>query len=234
MHISGLFSQSKRGIATWYNLALASFFVIAVALAGTIMNSGFTSSDATKEVLMEALDETRYGLEIVGAISANADVANDQIITTASPVAVATGGSIDLSLNKFKLNYKLIKVESHIITYDDIYVGPLTNKIYNSIQEAVVDAKSQGLIDVNPYVDEQKPTTTSAFIYWIVNSDFDSRIDSGEVAIIAIIYAEQDRPSTGEYLLIEGIKPEGNILTMERTIPNISSSSVNLGGKINE
>ena len=229
-----MYVKSRRGLVTWYNAALVSFFVIAVSLAATIMTSGFTSSDATKEVLMEALDETRYGLEIVGGISANTNITSNQIVTTATPISIATGGTVDLAVNKFKLNYKLIKIDSHTITYDDIHVGTLTDQIYDSIYEAVADAKSQGLIDVNPYVDEQKPTTTSAFIYWIVNSNFDSNIDGGEVAIIAIIYADQDRPQTGEYLLVEGIKPEGNILSMERTIPNISSSSMSLGGKMAE
>ncbi|MDX1533102.1 MAG: hypothetical protein R3230_02730, partial [Nitrosopumilaceae archaeon] len=163
-----------------------------------------------------------------------ADVANDKVITTASPVSVATGGKVDMSEKMFKLNYKLIKIKSHIITYDDIYEGALTGTSYNSVYDALEDAKLLGLIDVNPYVDEEKPSTTSAFVYWVVNINGDYFIDQGELAVIAIVYAEKDRPSSGEYLLLEGITPAGNILTIERDIPNISNRVIDLGGKVTE
>ena len=207
---------------------------IAITLAATIMASGFSSSDATKEVLEEALDESRHGLQIVGKISARANVTSDKILVTGTPITAASGGSVDIKKDYFKINYKLIKVNSHTITYDDINVGSLNEGSYNSMQTAIADAKASGLIDVNPYVDKEKPNRTSAFIYWLVNFDNDGKIDVGELAILAIVYAEQDRPSTGEYLLVEGLVPEGSILFMERTISNISDVVVDLGGKIKE
>ncbi|RDJ30943.1 MAG: hypothetical protein DWQ18_04980 [Crenarchaeota archaeon] len=225
---------SHRAVGFWYNIALVSFMAIAVTLAATIMASGFSSSDATKEVLEEALDESRHGLQIVGKISARADVTNDKILVTGTPLTAASGGSVDVKQDYFKINYKLIKIDSHTITYDDINAGSLNEGSYNSMQTAVADAKANGLIDVNPYVDAEKPERTSAFIYWLVNFDNDGRIDVGELAILAIVYAEQDKPSTGEYLLVEGLVPEGSILFMERTVPNISDVVVDLGGKIKE
>ena len=226
--------HSHRGLAFWYNIALVTFFAIAVSVTATIISSGVHSSDATKEVVEEAMTEARHGLEIVGKVSGTADVANDKVITTASPVSVATGGKVDMSEKMFKLNYKLIKIKSHIITYDDIYEGALTGTSYNSVYDALEDAKLLGLIDVNPYVDEEKPSTTSAFVYWVVNINGDYFIDQGELAVIAIVYAEKDRPSSGEYLLLEGITPAGNILTIERDIPNISNRVIDLGGKVTE
>ena len=223
---------SHRGIGFWYNIALVSFMGIAITLAATIMASGFSSSDATKEVLEEALDESRHGLQIVGKISARADVTSDKLLITGTPITAASGGSVDIKQDYFKINYKLIKIDSHTITYDDINAGSLNEGSYNSMQTAVADAKASGLIDVNPYVDEEKPKRTTAFIYWLVNFDNDGKIDVGELAILAIVYAEQDRPSTGEYILVEGLVPEGSILFMERTIANISDVVVDLGGKI--
>lgn len=225
---------SHRATGFWYNIALVSFMAIAITLAATIMASGFSSSDATKEVLEEALDESRHGLQIVGKISARADVTNDKILVTGTPITAASGGSVDVKQDYFKINYKLIKINSYTITYDDINAGALNEGSYNSMQTAVEDAKASGLIDVNPYVDEQKPDRTSAFIYWLVNFDNDGKIDVGELAILAIVYAEQDRPSTGEYLLVEGLVPEGSILHMERKISHISDIVVDLGGKIKE
>ena len=225
---------SHRGLSLWYNVALITFFAITVSVTATIITSGVNSSDATKEVVEEAMTEARHGLEIVGKVSGTADVANDEVITTATPISVATGGKVNVSEIMFKLNYKLIKIQSHTITYDNIYVGALTDKSYNSVYDALEDAKTNGLIDINPYVDEEKPTTTTAFIYWVVNINNDNMIDQGELAVIALVYADKDRPKSGEHLLLEGISPAGNILSIERNIPNISNRVIDLGGKVSE
>ena len=55
-----------RGLAMWYNIALITFFAITISVTATIINSGVTTSDATKEVVEEAMTEARHGLEIVG------------------------------------------------------------------------------------------------------------------------------------------------------------------------
>ena len=222
--------QKRRGLTIWHITALISFIVIAVSLATTIMFSGFNSSEQTKDVLIEALDETHYGLEIVGKISGNANVSSDKIITTNTPISVATGGSVDVSKNKLKINYRLVKINSAQVSYDDIYVGTISNKTYNSIMDAMADAKKLNLIQVDPYTENKKPEKTSAFIYWVVNFNFNEKIDEGELAILSIIYAEKDKPSSGEHILVEGIAPEGNILKMERIIPSLSSTIVDIGG----
>ena len=227
-------NYAHRGLTLWYNVALVTFFVIAVSVTATIINSGVTTSDTTKEVVEEAMSEARHALQIIGKVSGTADVANDEVITTATPVTVATGGKVDVSELMFKLNYKLIKIESHTITYDNIYTGALTATSYNSVYDALEDAKALGLIEINPYEDEEKPTTTSAFIYWVVNINQDSFIDQGELAVISLVYAEKDRPKSGEFLALEGLTPTGNILTIERDIPNISNRVIDLGGKVSE
>jgi flagellin FlaB len=206
--------------------------IVAVSLAAMIMTSGFTSSDVTKEVLMEALDETRQGLEVQGKISGVANIANDEVLTTATPITVATGGHVDLFSKRFQLSYKMIRVDSSEVVYKNIHAGVLNKNSYNSINDAMIDAKNEGLVEINPYVDAQKPTTTSAFVYWIINVNEDDVLDDGELAVIAIVYADQDRPHTGEYIRVEGYAPEGKIFTMERYIPNISGTIIDLYGKI--
>jgi flagellin FlaB len=108
------------------------------------------------------------------------------------------------------------------------------DKTYDSLRDAVEDAKNKGLIDNNPYVDEQKPTSTTAFVYWIINQNFDNYIDNNELAVLAIVYADRDRPSSGEQLFIQANVPEGYILKIEQDVPNISSEIINFGGIINE
>ncbi len=215
-----------RGLALWYNMGLAVFMIVALVTVAMIMSSGFGSSDVTKEVLLEALDETRQGIEIQGKITGIANIANNEVLTTATPITVATGGHIDLTVERFHLNYRLIRVDSSEAIYDNIHAGVLNENSYNTIQDAMVEAKKQGLVQINPYVDEEKPTTTSAFVYWVINLNEDNFLDTGELAVIGIVYADQDRPHTSEYLLVEGFSPEGRIFSMERNIPNISGSII--------
>jgi flagellin FlaB len=112
-------------------------------------------------------------------------------------------------------------------------VGNLNNYTFNSVFDAVAEAKKQGLIDVNPHIDQQGPNKTSAFVYWVINNNFDQRIDENELASLTIVYAEKDRPSTGESMFIQANVKEGYILKFERVIPNITNSIMNFGGKLN-
>ncbi len=48
-----------RGLAFWYNIGLATFLIVAMSLAAIIVSSGIGSSEVSKEVLFEALVETR-------------------------------------------------------------------------------------------------------------------------------------------------------------------------------
>ncbi len=215
-----------RGLALWYNMGLAIFMIVALVTVAMIMSSGLGSSEVTKEVLLEALNETRQGIEIQGKITGIANIANDEVLTTATPITVATGGHIDLVVEKFHLNYRLIRIDGSEVIYDNIHAGVLNENSYNTMQDAMVEAKKQGLVQINPYVDEEKPTTTSAFFYWIINLNEDNFLDTGELAVIGIVYADQDRPHTAEYLLVEGFSPEGRIFSMERNIPNISGNII--------
>jgi len=215
-----------RGLAFWYNIGLATFLIVAMSLAAIIVSSGIGSSEVSKEVLFEALVETRQGIEIQGMISGIANIANDEVLTTATSISVGPEAHVDLVVERFHLSYRLIRVDSSQVNYENIHTGVLNENSYNTIQDAMVEAKKQGLVQINPYIDEEKPTTTSAFVYWIFNLNEDDVLDTGELAVIAIVYADQDRPHTGEYLLVEGFSPEGRIFSMERNIPNISGKII--------
>ena len=159
---------------------------IMVVLAGTIMMSGFSSSDTTKEVLQEEIKKTVDGLQIVGKITGYADVSNDKIMVTATPVMIAAGGAINVNPNILEINYNLIRTNSHTISYENIHVGSLKDGTFNSVKEAVAEAKKKGLIEVDPYTDNEKPSTTSSFVYWIINQNSNNVIEGGELAVLAI------------------------------------------------
>jgi archaeal flagellin FlaB len=219
-----------KGLITLYGIGTAAFFIIAVIMVIIFVNIGFEVNDAQKLVVEEAVDEVDERFVITGKISAMANVSSNEILATATPVRTVSDGSVNVDPKILTVSYELIQVKNQIIKYDNIYSGFLIEKSYNSLEEAAVDAKKNGLIDINPYTDKQKPTTTKAFFYWIINQNFDNNVDNDELAVLAIVYADKDRPSSGEQLFVQADVPQGYVLQMDQGVPSISSETVNFGG----
>ena len=226
--------KNQRGIFPLYNTGIAAFFVIALVIVFILVNIGFTVTDTEKQVVENAYDEVRDQLEISGKISAAADVNSNEIMVTAIPVRVATGGTVNMNPQTAQISFDLALERNPIANYENIYADRLSDKTFNSLRDAVNEAKIKGIIDYNPFVDEQKPTRTTAFVYWVINQNFDHFIDDGELAIIAIVYAGTDRPSSGDNLFIEVNVPEGFVLRIDEQVPDISNEVLNFGGIIND
>jgi flagellin FlaB len=216
----------------WYNTALIAFAAIAVGMTWTIMNSGFSSSEVMKDVVEDAAAHSANSLQIVGKMTGTANVQDNEVTVTATPVTATTNGNVNLSPEKTRVTYKIIKEGSHTITYDNIYVGMLSEGSYNSLSDALDAAKTAGLIEINPLEDDEKPQTTSAFVYWIIDQNSDGAVQNNEIASLVVVYADKDRPSTGEYLAIQVLEKRGALLYIERNVPNISSSILDFGGKV--
>lgn len=219
-------------MAFWHHAALATFALITISLTWTIMSAGFSSSEAVKDVLEKSVTKSSIALKVIGKMVGTAQVVENKITTTATPLAVTSETAVKLDPASLKVTYKVIKDASHVITQDNIYSGALIGKSYNSASEAIKAAKEQGLIKINPLTDTEKPDTTSAFFYWVINQDSDDSLQNNEIANLVIIYSDKDRPTTGEYMKVEVFDKQGVILELERTIPNISSSILDLGGKV--
>lgn len=221
-----------RGLVFWHHAALATFALITIALTGTIMSAGFSSSEAVKDVLEKSVTKSSVAMKVIGKMVGTAQVVENKIMTTATPLTVTSDSFVNLNPEFLHVTYKVIKESSHIITYDNIYSGALIGESYNSVNEAMKAAKEKGLIKVNPLTDSEKPDTTTAFFYWVINQNSDQYLQSNEIANLVLIYSDKDRPATGEYIKIQAFDREGVILELERTIPNISTSILDLGGKV--
>lgn len=220
----------QRGLFSTYNIGIGLFFSIALILVVIISNIGFQVNDTRKEVVEKAVDQVDDHFVVAGKISAAADISSNELIATATPVKTVSDGPIHVDPKRMTVSYELVQLENYIINYENIYGGSMSDKSYNSLRDAVADAKNRGIISVNPFVDEQKPDSTTAFFYWIVNQNFDNFVDNDELAVLAIVYADRDRPSSGEQLLIQANVPEGYVLRIEQDVPNISGDVVNFGG----
>lgn len=219
-------------MAFWHNAALASFALITISLTWTIMNAGFSSSEAVKDTLEKSVTKSSTALKVIGKMVGTAQVVENKITATATPLTITADSAVNLNSESLKVTYKVIKDSSHIITYDDIYSGALVGKSYNSVNEAMNAAKEKGLIKINPLTDTEKPDTTSAFFYWIINQDLDEYLQNNEIANLVLVYSDNDRPATSEYMKVQIFDKQGVILELERTIPSISSSILDLGGKV--
>ncbi len=223
-------NKHQRGLITLYGIGIAVFFVIALVLVVIFVNIGFEVNDAQKIVVEKAVDEVDERFVIAGKISSIANVSSNSLLATATPVRTASDGSVNLDPEILTISYELLQIKNNLIKYENIYAGFLGDKSYNSLEEAAVDAKINGLIDINPYTDEQESTTTKAFFYWIINQNFDNYVDNNELAVLAIVYADKDRPSTGEQLFIQIDVPQGFVLQIDQDVPSISSETLNFGG----
>jgi flagellin FlaB len=216
----------------WHHAALATFALITMSLTWTIMSAGFSSSEAVKDVLEKSVTKSSIALKVIGKMVGTAQTTESRITTTATPLAVTSETAVNLDPKSLKITYKVIKDSSHVITEDNIYAGAIVGKSFNSASEAMAAAKEQGLIKVNPLTDKEKPDTTTAFFYWVINQDMDTSLQNNEIANLVLVYSDNDRPTTGEYMKVEVFDQQGVILELERTIPNISSSILDLGGKV--
>jgi flagellin FlaB len=223
--------MKHRGMTFWYNTALVTFAVVAMSITWTVMSTGFASSDKVKEVVEEAVLDSSNNLQVIGKITGAADVADSTIKITSTPLTATTTGLIDLRPQNVKVIYKIVKDGSYEISYDNIYSGMLEGD-FSSLKSALEAAKEKGLIKINPNVDAEKPDTTTAFLYFVINQDNNVLLGNDEIANLVVIYADKDRPTTGEFIRLQVEEREGLLLDIQRTIPNISSSIVDLGGKV--
>lgn len=219
-------------MAFWHHTALATFAIITMALTWTIMSAGFSSSEAVKDVLEKSVTKSSVAIKVIGKMVGTAQVVENKITTTATPLTVTADSFVNLNPDALHVTYKIIKDSSHVITYENIYSGALIGESYNSASEAMKAAKERGLIKVNPLTDSEKPDTTTAFFYWVINQDSNEYLQSNEIANLVVVYSDNDRPATSEYIKVQVFDREGVILELERTIPNISSSILDLGGKV--
>lgn len=224
--------NNHRGLVSAYTVGMVLFFSIALVLVVIYSNIGFQVNITQKKVVEKAVDQVDDHFIVSGKISAAADVASNDLIATATPVKTVSDGPIHVDSKRMTVSYELVQLENYTINYENIYGGSIPDMSYNSLRDAVADAKNLGIINVNPFVDEQKPDTTTAFVYWIVNQNFDNFVDNDELAVFAIVYADRDRPSSGEQLFIQANVPEGYVLRIEQDVPNISGDVLNFGGVV--
>ena len=216
-------------------IVLIAFVIVAAALAFVVLNMGFSTTQKAKTTIISSLGEASSSLEVAGKITGLGDIPAASMEVVAVPIKIASGGD-SVNLNN---DTAAVKYLSNSVAYDDIYLGTLDEDSdgsnddgsgqWNSTQNAVADAVAllDGL-DSDPYVGAN-PTNTRAFIYWTVNANENFILDQGEHAVLAIVYNAADEPAALDKIRAEIIIPTGAALTVERQVPNITNTVVDLG-----
>jgi flagellin FlaB len=205
---------------------MIAFVIVAAALAFVVLNMGFSTTQRAKTAIVSSLEESSSALEIAGKVTAAGDVSpTGKINVTAIPVKVASGGS-SVNLGNTTM---AVKYFSGTVEYDNIMTGVLSTGNYANLTVAMQAAAQAGHLNVNPITSNTAADATSAVIYFAVNRNNNSILDQGEHAIIAIVHKGSERPQALDVIKAEIIVPTGSPLTVERLVPNITTSVVDLG-----
>jgi flagellin FlaB len=216
---------SKRGVVGIESaIVLIAFVIVAASLAFIVLNMGFSTTQKAKSTITSGLGEASSALEIAGQSTAKGNTTALKLDAYTIPIKVASGGSsVDIAVSRTAIKYF-----SKSVAYDNIYKGTLAAGTYSDINSALAAAKAQGYISELPGVGAG-PAATSAVVYFTANSNNNAIIDSGELAIVLVAFKSADRPPALDMITTEVMVSAGAPLTIQRNVPTITYSVVNLG-----
>ena len=211
---------------------MIAFVIVAAALAFVVLNMGFTTSQKAKTTIIAGLEESGSSMQVAGKViasgcttSAGGCSTTPYLNATSYPIKISSGGdAVNLGAATTAVKYL-----SNTVEYDDIYKGPVTNAEQRSLSDALTRAVNDGYIEYHP-ITAGGPNSTSAFIYWSVSgSTINSILDEGEHAVLTVAYKANERPTSLDTIRVELIPATGASLSVERQVPTITTSVVDLG-----
>ena len=210
-------------------IVLIAFVIVAAALAFVVLNMGFATTQKAKTTIISSLSEASSGIAVSGKVTAIANVAADNVNATSIPLKITSGGdSINLDNSTVSIKYL-----SNTVEYDNILVATLTSTTYANLTQAFEGAINTPIwqITQNPVNDTAANALTAAIIYWTVAAQNppNAILEQGEHAVIGIAYRDVDKPVGLDKIRIEVLLSSGATMTVERNIPNLTSTITDLG-----
>jgi len=206
-------------------IVLIAFVIVAAALAFVVLNMGFATTQKAKTSIVATLAEAGSSLEISGKVFAFQDAPGaEDVLMIGIPIQVASGGESVLLDPAFTA----VKYVDSDVTYDDIYEG-VSNGPYVSGETGLAGCILDTAMLTNVITTVAPHATTMACIYFTVDNNANNILDQGEHAVLAVVFDATDDPAALDRIKIELIPPSGATLTVERQIPNLSTSFVDLG-----
>ncbi len=217
--------HSHRGvIGVESAIVMIAFVIVAAALAFIVLNMGFSTTQKTKQAIVSSTAESSSSMQIGGKVIGSGHVSAGKLNATVFPVKIISGGtSVNLDPSNTAIRYI-----DDTIEHGNIYAGALTSGVHDTLASAMQAAVTAGYVSSNP-VNASTPLETKAIFYFNINRNNNFILDQFEYGMFAIAFEESERPQSLDIIRIEVILPNGSPMTMERTVPNISSSIVDLG-----
>ena len=209
-------------------IVLIAFVIVAAALAFVVLNMGFSTTQKAKTSIIAALEEAGSSIEVAGKITGVGDIGTNVLNATTIPIKIVSGGGTA----NLDGNFTSLKVITSNIEYDNVYeFGPLFVGTFANATDAWTEAENRGWIcaNCNPYDGLTSPTRTIGIIYYAANQNNNTILDIGEHAQVAVAWSINERPSSLDYFAVELSPPKGAPMTVERTIPNLTTEIVDLG-----
>ncbi|EPA06332.1 archaellin/type IV pilin N-terminal domain-containing protein [Candidatus Nitrosarchaeum limnium] len=230
--------HSHRGvIGVESAIVMIAFVIVAAALAFVVLNMGFSTTQKVKTITTSSLEEASSAMEISGTVygigctsSASGCDATQKINATIIPIKIAAGGN----LVNFAPDITAISFFTKDVEYTNIYAGTITTDEYKqpvlAFRQAALEAGSafDAFNGANP-INGTLPSETTAFVYWPKRLNTNSILEAGEHAVLAVGFADTDRPLAHQKISIEIMLSDGGTLTIDRIIPNITRENVDFG-----
>ena len=219
-------------------IVLIAFVIVAAALAFVVLNMGFATTQKAKTSIIASLGQASSSLAISGKVIGIANVTDGLVNATTIPIRI-TGGGDSINLDNATASLKYL---SNNIEYDNILTATIFNRTFANVslafQHVARHGDLKGLTEIEigvngGYVENPINSTlagdTFAIIYWTVQQNTNSILETGEHVVIAIGYQEEDRPTSLDKVRAELLIAKGATLTIERNVPNITNLIVDFG-----
>jgi len=208
-------------------IVLIAFVIVAAALAFVVLNMGFSTTQKAKTAIIAAIEEAGSSMEVAGKMTAAGDVANQTLTAVNIPLKIVSGGAT----SNLGVNATSIRFISGEVEYDNIFFcPPLSGEFYtpgSAWAQALIDCPA--VINANPITGPGVLGNTTAIIYWSVNLNDNSILDIAEHAVVSFGFSAADQPTQLVHMAFEILTPTGAPLTVDRTVPSVTSQVVDLG-----
>jgi len=127
------------------------------------------------------------------------------------PTALLSPPTLEVENNAARYYSKNTVLES-------IYKGILSTGTYTNSTAAITAAKTVNIVDQNPWTGSGM-NQTSAVVYFTTNKNNNKILDSGENAIMLVLFKNFDGPTSLDEINMKVIVSKGVLLSAKRQLP---------------
>ncbi len=209
-------------------IVLIAFVIVAAALAFVVLNMGFATTQKAKTSITSALIEAGSSMQISGKVI-GASGGGSPMTAVMIPVKLTSGGdSVDLAETFSTISYLGDGTEYDNVLRANCVLTVAENPDPDTAWTAAIASGCIG-VGENPISAGPIGATTAIVYFPVMRAPFNTILEQGEHAVISMGWIVADQPANLEKIKIELTAAKGATLTVERDVPNITSTIIDLG-----